>query len=209
MKGSAAAIGVYGKGPIGVLGTGAVGGVFAGTDTALSLTPTGTSGPSTTQSLKGDVLVDKDGVMWFCIARRHARDVDQALARRHAAARRLPCARTRAPPGRGRDPAPGRAADGSDPLRRLADTGRRGRRAREPHDPLDPRRRVPHDLPRRSSGAADVERQLERPARASRIANAVTVGLGTDGSVTLFTDATVPPGSPATHVILDIAAYVL
>ena len=68
VKGSAGAIGVYGRGPIGVLGEGAVGGVFAGTDTALSLTPTGTSGPSTTQSLKGDVLVDKDGVMWFCIA---------------------------------------------------------------------------------------------------------------------------------------------
>jgi hypothetical protein len=68
IHGSAASVGVYGKGPIGVLGTGAVGGVFAGTDTALSLTPTGTSGPSTTESLKGDVLVDKDGVMWFCIA---------------------------------------------------------------------------------------------------------------------------------------------
>jgi hypothetical protein len=68
VKGTAAAIGVYGRGPIGVLGEGAVGGVFSGTDTAVSLTPTGTSGPSTTQSLKGDVLVDKDGVMWFCIA---------------------------------------------------------------------------------------------------------------------------------------------
>ena len=41
------------------------------------------------------------------------------------------------------------------------------------------------------------------------IANAVTVGLGPNYSVTLFADATVSRGSPATHVILDVAAYVL
>ena len=40
VQGTAASVGVYGRGPIGVLGEGAVGGVFAGTDTALSLTPT-------------------------------------------------------------------------------------------------------------------------------------------------------------------------
>jgi hypothetical protein len=68
IKGTGSSAGLYGRGPIGVLGEGAVGGVFTGTDTALSLTPTGTSGPSTTQSLKGDVLVDADGVLWLCIA---------------------------------------------------------------------------------------------------------------------------------------------
>ncbi|HZO97835.1 MAG TPA: hypothetical protein VFB42_10730 [Gaiellaceae bacterium] len=69
LKSTGAEIGVYGSGPIGVLGEGAVGGVFSGTDTAISLTPTGTSGPPTsTQSLKGDVLVDADGVLWLCVA---------------------------------------------------------------------------------------------------------------------------------------------
>jgi len=68
VQGSAASIGVYGRGPIGVLGEGAVGGVFAGTDTAISLTPTGVSGAPTTASLKGDISVDADGVMWFCVA---------------------------------------------------------------------------------------------------------------------------------------------
>ena len=41
------------------------------------------------------------------------------------------------------------------------------------------------------------------------IANALTVGLGTGGGVTIFADATVAPGAPAAQVILDVAAYVL
>ena len=41
------------------------------------------------------------------------------------------------------------------------------------------------------------------------IANALTVGLGTGGRVTIFADAAVAPGSPAAQVILDVAAYVL
>jgi len=66
--GSGKSVGVVGKGPIGLYGEGTVGGVFTGTDVALSLTPRGTPGPASTESLKGDLLVDANGVLWLCTA---------------------------------------------------------------------------------------------------------------------------------------------
>jgi hypothetical protein len=64
--GSGTNVGVYGKGTIGVFGEGTVGGVFSGTAAAISLTPLNVNGPPTTASLKGDIAVDVDGVLWFC-----------------------------------------------------------------------------------------------------------------------------------------------
>jgi hypothetical protein len=41
------------------------------------------------------------------------------------------------------------------------------------------------------------------------IANGTTVALGTGGALSLFADASVSPGAPATHLILDNNGYVL
>ena len=41
------------------------------------------------------------------------------------------------------------------------------------------------------------------------IANAATVGLGAGAAISLFADAGVPAGSPAVHIILDVAGYIL
>jgi hypothetical protein len=59
-------VGMWGKGTIGVFGEGTVGGVFSGTGASISLTPLATSGAPTGDSLRGDIAVDADGVLWFC-----------------------------------------------------------------------------------------------------------------------------------------------
>jgi hypothetical protein len=46
-------------------------------------------------------------------------------------------------------------------------------------------------------------------ASGQSIANGATIGLGSTGAIALFADAGVPPGSPATHVIVDVTAYIL
>jgi hypothetical protein len=203
VKGSAGAIGVYGRGPIGVLGEGAVGGVFSGTDTALSLTPTGTKGPSTTQSLKGDVLVDKDGQMWFCIA---DGTPGTWIKLSHGGTRPLPA-----------------------PVRVYASTDAINQGEHRVVPITSTNLGIPPEAvaivgnltvhPVRGGGFVTVYPTGATPPPTSNInwnetsdgaiANALTVGLGTGGSVTIFADAAVPPGAPATQVILDIAAYVL
>jgi hypothetical protein len=41
------------------------------------------------------------------------------------------------------------------------------------------------------------------------ISNSLTAGLGTGGQITLKADATVASGQPATHIVVDVAAYIL
>jgi hypothetical protein len=205
--GSGAKIGLYGKGPIGLLGEGAVGAVFAGTDTAISLSPTGTSGPPTTPSLKGDVLVDADGVMWFCV-------VDGTpgtwIKLSHGGVRPLA--------------SPQRPYSTTDPG--AAGPLNQGERRTIPITSVVP------EIPVQAVGilgnltihdtlgagyvtiypagtAPPLTSNINWNAPGQSIANAVTVGLGAGGAVTLFADAVVPPGTPATHLILDVAAYVL
>ena len=47
------------------------------------------------------------------------------------------------------------------------------------------------------------------PVPGFAIANSFSVGLGTGGAVTVFADATVPAGAPATQVLIDVTAYIL
>lgn len=68
IKGSGRDIGVYGSAPIGVYGEGAVGGVFSGTDAAVSLTPAAAAGPPSGVAVKGDLMVDSTGVLHLCVA---------------------------------------------------------------------------------------------------------------------------------------------
>ncbi|MBA2384705.1 MAG: hypothetical protein H0V68_08615 [Actinobacteria bacterium] len=68
IKGSGRDIGVYGEAPIGVYGQGAVGGVFSGTDAAVSLTPAAAAGPPSGVAVRGDLMVDSSGVLHLCVA---------------------------------------------------------------------------------------------------------------------------------------------
>jgi hypothetical protein len=69
LEGSSGQIGVLGSGYIGVTGTGDVGGFFSGNLAAISLQPQVTTGsPSAGDYSKGDILVDASGVMYLCVA---------------------------------------------------------------------------------------------------------------------------------------------
>jgi hypothetical protein len=69
LEGSSGQIGVLGSGFIGVSGTGDVGGFFSGNLAAISLQPQLTTGPpSAGDYSKGDILVDATGVMYLCVA---------------------------------------------------------------------------------------------------------------------------------------------
>jgi len=205
IKATGSSIGVFGKGPIGVLGEGAVGGVFAGTDTAISLTPTGTSGPPTaTQSLKGDVMVDTDGVMWFCIADgtpgawiklSHGGVRPLAVPQRAFGARLLQGADQTARIGGAVQGVPSNAVGivGNLTVFDMLGGG---------FVTL-----FPAGAPRPSTSSINWNGPAAVPGAA--IANAFTVGLGANGGVSLFADATVAPGSPATNVLLDVTAYIL
>jgi len=46
-------------------------------------------------------------------------------------------------------------------------------------------------------------------ASGQSIANGITIGLGTGGAISVFANAGVPAGTPATQVIVDINAYIL
>ena len=67
MIGSAKVVGTFGSAAVGVLGDGAVGGQFSGTDAAISLDPRAMPGPPGGTNFKGDLAVDSDGVMWLCV----------------------------------------------------------------------------------------------------------------------------------------------
>jgi len=193
-----------------VLGEGAVGGVFSGTDTALSLTPTGTNGPSTTPSLKGDVLVDASGVMWFCIADgTPGTPAGTWIKLSHGGVRPLS--------------SPQRAYASSDALRQGENRTIQivGVAAGVPAAAVGILGNLtvfnmlgggfvtlyPAGTPQPPTSSINWNGPAPVPGAA--IANSFTVGLGAGGAVTLFADATVGSGNPATQVILDVTAYVL
>jgi hypothetical protein len=66
--GSAKTVGAFGSAVIGVLGDGAVGGQFSGTDAAINLDPRGSLGPPGGTNFKGDIVVDSAGVLWLCVS---------------------------------------------------------------------------------------------------------------------------------------------
>ena len=66
--GSGASYGLVGSGPGGVLGLGTVGGVFSGSVVAINLDPLGSAGAPTGQAFKGDMAVDSGGKLWLCVA---------------------------------------------------------------------------------------------------------------------------------------------
>jgi hypothetical protein len=67
VKATASRIGVYGAAEFGVYGEGDVGGAFSGTSAAVNLVPLASPGPPTgVFNGKGDLVVDSDGVLWFC-----------------------------------------------------------------------------------------------------------------------------------------------
>jgi hypothetical protein len=71
VRGDSVATGVLGSGAsAGVVGVGGpIGGLFSGSDNAISLDPQASAGAPTSGShFKGDVLVDANGVLWLCIA---------------------------------------------------------------------------------------------------------------------------------------------
>ena len=65
--GSAKTVGAFGSAAVGVLGDGAVGGQFSGTDAAINLEPRGSVGPPGGTNFKGDIALDSDGVLWLCV----------------------------------------------------------------------------------------------------------------------------------------------
>jgi hypothetical protein len=75
VEGLSGAVGVYGNGATGVMGVGDIGGVFSGNLNAVQLNPQGFAGEDFATSphdgdnhLAGDMLVDKNGVLWLCVA---------------------------------------------------------------------------------------------------------------------------------------------
>jgi hypothetical protein len=66
--GSAKVVGAFGSGAVGVLGDGAVGGQFSGTDAAINLEPRTQPGPPGGTNVKGDLIIDSQGVLYLCIA---------------------------------------------------------------------------------------------------------------------------------------------
>jgi len=68
ITGEAKDYGVIGTGAGGVLGLGAVGGVFSGSVVAINLDPQNAAGAPTGEAFKGDLAVDSNGVLWLCVA---------------------------------------------------------------------------------------------------------------------------------------------
>lgn len=198
-------IGLYGQGPIGVYGDGAVGGVFGGSDAAISLQPRATAGPPSGKSLKGDIALDANAVLWLCVA-----DGEPGTWVRlsDVGTRMLP--------------RPERAYSSTD-------DGAGGKLARNEVRTVEIRGRVPGVPGRATAIIGNVTvHQTEgggyvtaypsgtaRPgtstinwgAPGQSIANGVTVALGDDGAINLYADVT--PGDSATHVIVDIVGYIV
>jgi hypothetical protein len=69
LEGSSGQVGVLGSGFIGVTGTGDVGGFFSGNLAAISLQPQDSPGaPTGGDFSRGDMLVDATGVLYLCVA---------------------------------------------------------------------------------------------------------------------------------------------
>lgn len=202
IKGSGRDIGVHGEAPIGVYGEGAVGGVFSGTDAAVSLTPAAAAGPPSGVAVKGDLMVDSTGVLHLCVA---DGTPGTWIAVSHGGVRFLA--------------SPQRAFSSVEKL-----TKQETRTIQiigvVPGVPDNAIGIVGNLTIHQTHGGGYVTAfpaGTDRPLTSSinwgapgqSIANAVSIRLGPTGAIALFADATVPDGSEATHAIVDITGYVL
>jgi hypothetical protein len=207
IAGDAASYGVVGKGAGGVLGLGTVGGVFSGSTVAINLDPQEDPGAPIGQAFKGDLAVDSTGVLWLCVADGTPGTWIQVS---HGGVRLLPT--------------PQRAYSSTEV------SG--GARMNQGETRTIPIGGVVAGVPTIARGVVinlTVHLNINGgfvtafPAGSSlpststvnwntsnqAVANGATIGLGTGGAVSLFVDAAVAPGSPATHVIVDVTGYVL
>jgi len=204
INGSGAKYGVVGSGITGVLGLGTVGGVFSGTVSAVNLVPRSTAGAPAGQAVKGDLAVDSNGVLMMCIA-----DGTPGTWIRvsHGGVRPLatPQRAFAAVLAQGTDTStviagvvPGVPAQAVGILGNLTVVDFKGGGFVTLY---------PSQTARPSTSSINWNGGAPVPGAA--IANAYSVGLGPDGGVTFFADATVPAGTTATNVLLDVTAYIL
>jgi len=208
VEGNSSSIGVLGNATTGVMGVGDIGGVFSGDSNAINLNPqsfAGESIPSGDDHLKGDLLVDVNGVLWLCVA-----DGTPGTWIRvsHGGMRLLP--------------SPQRAYDS-----RVAGNGARVNQGETvtiqiagvvPGVPLNALGVIANLTVDRTLGGGFLTAypagtpvpgtsNVNWNTNAQTIANGATIGLG-GGGISLFADASVPAGTPATHVIVDVAGYI-
>ena len=205
--GSANIVGAFGSAAVGVLGDGAVGGQFSGTDAAIALDPRGSVGPPGGTNFKGDVVVDSAGVLWLCIT---DGTPGTWIKVSHGGVRYLS--------------SPQRAYDSrndvtngtlkKDELRNVNIL------AAVPAIPSAAVGIVGNLAATQTVGAGNIVAYpagVPTPSTANinwsnpntDISNGINVALGTSGQITLKADATVASGQPATHVVVDVAGYIL
>jgi hypothetical protein len=205
--GSSNTFGVFGSATVGVLGDGAVGGEFSGTDAAISLVPSSAVGPPGGTNFKGDLVVDSSGVLWLCVA---DGSPGTWIKVSHGGARFLS--------------SPQRAYDSRNDLTN-------GKLKKDELRPVNILSAVPaipsaavgivgNLAATQTVGAGNVVAYptgVPTPSTANinwsnpntDISNSLAVALGTSGQITLKADATVASGQPATHVVVDVAGYIL
>jgi hypothetical protein len=192
----------------GVMGVGDIGGVFSGDSNAINLNPqkfAGESIPSGDDHLKGDLLVDTNGILWLCVA---DGTPGTWIEVSHGGMRLLP--------------SPQRAYDS-----RVAGNGARVNQGEivtiqiagvVPGVPPNALGVIANLIVDRTLGGGFLTAYpagTPVPATSNvnwntndqTIANGATIGLG-GGGISLFADASILAGTPATHVIVDVAGYV-
>jgi hypothetical protein len=203
LEGSSGQIGVLGSGFIGVSGSGDVGGFFSGNLAAISLHPQDTPGaPTSGDFSKGDIRVDAAGVMYLCVA---AGSPGTWIKLSHGGYRPLP-APVRAYDSRGNAggklqpgagdiasprPIPITAAVSAVPTNAVAIAGNLAVTESE------------------GGGFATVWPEGDWPGTANinyaagvDLSNSFTVGLGAGGTIKIS-------ASTRTHVVIDVAGYIL
>jgi len=206
--GSAKTVGAFGSAAVGVLGDGAVGGQFSGTDAAINLEPRTQAGAPGGTNFKGDLVVDLNGVLWLCIA---SGTPGTWIRVSHGGIRLLE--------------SPQRAYDSRGAL------GRKHRQQETLTVQISGAGGVP-GVPANALGivgnltATETEAfgyviaypdGTTRPGTSNinwwqtglTIANSLTVRLGSNGKIALFTEATVAANAPNTHVLVDVVGYIL
>jgi hypothetical protein len=205
--GSANIVGAFGSAVVGVLGDGAVGGQFSGTDAAINLDPRGAVGPPGGTNFKGDLAVDSNGVLWLCVSNGSP---GTWIRVSHGGVRFLS--------------SPQRAYDS----RNDATNGKLKKDELRPVNILSAVPAIPSAAlaivgnlaATQTVGAGNVVAYptgVPTPSTANinwsnpntDISNSLAVALGTSGQITLKADATIASGQPATHIVVDVAGYIL
>ena len=206
--GSAKTVGAFGSAAVGVLGDGAVGGQFSGTDAAINLDPRASVGPPGGTNFKGDMAVDSDGVLWLCVAGgapgtwiqvshggiRPLQSPQGAYDSRGALGRKLRQQETITVQISGNGGVP------AVPANALGIVGNLTATETEAFGYVVA---YPDGTPRPGTSS------INWWQTGLTIANSLTVRLGSNGKIALFTEATVAANAPTTHVIVDVVGYVL